>query len=86
MDSTCTGKRQEEISQAFVRKISVNMMPISFCNSKGFKEFMNVLQPEYRCPCPKTIIKRLELIHNEKRMKIEQDIPKLSCIAMTNDG
>jgi hypothetical protein len=52
MDSSCTGKRQEEISQAFVLK------------------FMNVLQPGYRCPCPKTIIKRLELIHNEKRMKI----------------
>jgi hypothetical protein len=62
------------------------MMPISFCNSKGFKEFMNVLQPGYRYPCPQTIIKRLELIYNEKRIKIEQDLCKVSCIAMTDDG
>jgi hypothetical protein len=86
MDSSCTAERQEEISQALVRMISVNMMPISFCNSKGFKEFMNVLEPGYRCPCPQTIIKRLELIYNEKQMKIQQDLSKVSCIAMTNDG
>jgi hypothetical protein len=30
MDSSCTAKRQEEISHALVRMISMNMMPISF--------------------------------------------------------
>lgn len=52
-------KREEEISLALVKMIAVNMLPILFCNSAECKEFMSVVDPEYRCPCSQTILKRL---------------------------
>ena len=63
----CTSRRQEQISQALARMISANIMPISFCNSKGFKEFMAILEPGYQCPCPKTTLKRLQLIYSDSK-------------------
>ncbi|XP_012145951.2 E3 SUMO-protein ligase ZBED1-like isoform X1 [Megachile rotundata] len=84
--NTCTPKRQEEISQALARMISLNMMPISFCDSIGFQEFMAVLEPGYRCPCQKTIIKRLQCLYNEKRTKIEKELSMASYIAIASDG
>ena len=66
--------------------ISINMMPISFCNSNGFKEFMAALEPGYQCPCPKSILKRLQIMYNEKRRRIEEELSVIPDIALTNDG
>ena len=81
----CTTKRQEEISQVLARMILINMMPISFCNSNGFKEFMAALEPGYQCPCPKSILKKLQIMYNEKR-RIEEELSVTPDIALTNEG
>ena len=78
-----SAKRQEEVSQALARMIGANMLPISFGNSFGFKNFMAVVEPDYRCPCPKSW---LELIYKEKRQKIEKEIEKAASISVTIDG
>ena len=81
-----SAKRQEEVTQALARMIGANMLPVSFSNSYGFKNFMAVVDPGYRCPCPKSTTKRLELIYKEKRKKIEKEIEKTASISVTIDG
>jgi hypothetical protein len=43
----CTSERTEEIHQALAKMIAMNQMPLSFCSSSGFKQFMNIVEPNY---------------------------------------
>ena len=81
-----SAKRQEEITQALAQMISTNMLPISFADSAGFAKFMEVVEPQYECPCPTTILKRLQLVYKEKREKIEKQIEDASSVSVTIDG
>lgn len=47
---SCNAQRTEEIHQALAKMVALNQMPISFCSSLGFKQFMNVVEPNYK-PC-----------------------------------
>ncbi|XP_034174846.1 E3 SUMO-protein ligase ZBED1-like [Osmia lignaria lignaria] len=86
MDLSYSSDRQEQISEALAHMIFLNMMPISFCSSEGFKQFMTILEPGYHCPSPESIMHRLQLLYNEKRMKIEEELSMASDIAITSDG
>jgi hypothetical protein len=43
----CTSERTEEIHQALAKMIAMNQMPLSFCSSSGFKQFVNIVEPNY---------------------------------------
>lgn len=40
------------------------MLPISFVESPGFKNFMAVVEPGYAVPCSETVTKRIDLLYN----------------------
>jgi hypothetical protein len=42
-DRICNSEKTEQIHQALAKMIAVNQMPLSFCSSEGFKQFMTVV-------------------------------------------
>ena len=82
----CNARRQEEITQSLSRMIATNMMPISFCDSKGFKDFMKILEPGYSCPCRETITKRLQLLYEQKRKRVLAEMSSTQHASLTVDG
>ena len=82
----CSTRGQEEITQSLSRMIATNMMPISFCESKGFEDFMKILEPGYSCPCRQTITKRLQLLYEEKRKKVLTEMSSTQHASLSVDG
>jgi len=42
-----SSERTEEIHQTLAKMIAMNQMPLSFCSSSGFKQFMSIVEPNY---------------------------------------
>lgn len=47
-DGICNSKKTEQIHQILTKMIAVNQMPLAFCPSEGFKQFMAVVEPSYK--------------------------------------
>ncbi|XP_044735736.1 E3 SUMO-protein ligase ZBED1-like [Chrysoperla carnea] len=56
-DRICPNEKKELINQALAKLIAMNQLPLSFCSSIGFKNFMTVVEPNYKS-CGEEIIKR----------------------------
>jgi len=46
-NNICSYERIEQIHQALARMIAINQMPLSFCLSSGFQQFMAIVEPNY---------------------------------------
>lgn len=53
----CSRERNENINKPLAELIAVNQLPISFCSSEGFQNFMAVIEPNYK-PCKKKLLKQ----------------------------
>ncbi|KAL4130736.1 hypothetical protein QTP88_008128 [Uroleucon formosanum] len=53
----CSSERTEEIHQALAKMITINQIPLSFCSSSGFKQFMSIVEPNYII-CKESAIKQ----------------------------
>ncbi|XP_076301976.1 E3 SUMO-protein ligase ZBED1-like [Lasioglossum baleicum] len=78
-------ERAEIITQAIAKLIAVNRLPYNFVSSCGFQEFMKKLEPNYNCPCGQTILRRLRIMEDEVRNKIENQLAKVSFVALDTD-
>ena len=63
------------------------LMPISIVRQKGFREFCEILDPQYVLPTTQTLRKKLipeldAVVMNEVR----DDLKKIRHVAMTSDG
>lgn len=81
----CKPERQEAISQATAKLIACGMLPISLVSSDAFKEFMAVLEPDYKVPCAQTIKTRLQFLYAEVKKKIENLLSLISSVSLTID-
>lgn len=55
----CNFERTEQIHQALPLMIAMNQLPISFCSSPGFCQFMAAVEPNYKIYRDDTMKKRL---------------------------
>lgn len=61
------------------------MLPISFTASIGFREFMDVLEPNYKIPCVKTVKNRIQFVYEQVSKKIALELSAASFVAWTSD-
>ncbi|XP_058799068.1 E3 SUMO-protein ligase ZBED1-like [Phymastichus coffea] len=81
----CSAQRQEVITEATAKLIATNLLPISLVSTSGFRDFMDVLEPGYKVPCEKTILRRLECYFEEVKLKIKKDLSKAQKVSLTTD-
>ncbi|KAL4101131.1 hypothetical protein QTP88_021151 [Uroleucon formosanum] len=56
-NNICSSERTEQITQALAKMIAINQIPLSFCSSSGFQQFMAIVEPNYLI-CKEGAIKR----------------------------
>ncbi|XP_042560841.1 v-myb avian myeloblastosis viral oncogene homolog-like 2a isoform X2 [Clupea harengus] len=77
--------RQKNITEALLRMIAKDMLPLSFVEGSGFRSFMTAIAPQYSRPSQRTI--GLKLYDSVEKLIKPQLIRKLkSCVATTADN
>lgn len=71
------------ITEAVATLIATNQLPISIVCSPGFKNFMSIV--EYRVPCEKTIVKRLEVLYDKVKTKVTKDLQEAKSVSLSVD-
>jgi len=46
-NNICSSERTEQIHQVLAKMIAINQIPLSFCSSSGFQQFMAIVEPNY---------------------------------------
>jgi len=78
-------ERSEKITQALVKLIAFNRLPFSFSSNPAFKTFMKEIEPRYKCPCSQTILRRLRILEDELKSKIQHTLDMCEFIALDTD-
>lgn len=81
--SDCT--RTEEINEALAKLIVMNQLPLSFCSSFGFQNFMHVLEPNYKICWEQAIKRRLTVLNTTVEGIIKGNPKAAKSIACTTD-
>lgn len=84
-DRPCNRDRTELITQSLMKMIGVDMLPLSFVTSNGFREFMNVVDPNFNIPCRQTIKNRLVYVYEQVSTKIAAELSEVSVVAWTSE-
>uniref|UniRef100_A0A673HB45 BED-type domain-containing protein n=1 Tax=Sinocyclocheilus rhinocerous TaxID=307959 RepID=A0A673HB45_9TELE len=82
----CTPERAEKTTQLIAKIISRDMLPLSFIDGEGFKEFLQFLEPDYDIPSRKTITARIELQHESMVSKLRTTLATVDFVAITSDS
>lgn len=78
-------ERTEIINRSLAEMIAVNQPPISFCSSEGFRNFMAVIEPNYK-PCKEEAIKtRLIALTSNVKELIKMELCDFQSISCTSD-
>jgi len=81
----CSRERNEIINKSLAELIAVNQLPISFCSSEGFRNFMAVIEPNYK-PCKEEAIKsRLIALTSNVKELIKMELCDSQSISCTSD-
>lgn len=70
----CSNERRELIHEALAKLISMNQLPISFCSSIGFKNFLAVVEPNYKICKQEAIKVRINRLKNLVETKIKENL------------
>ncbi|KAL4123109.1 hypothetical protein QTP88_015339 [Uroleucon formosanum] len=81
----CTSERTEEIHQALAKMIAMNQMPLSFCSSSGFKQFMSIVEPNYIICKEGAIKQRLKGLKSSVEYMIKKELKDASNVSCTTD-
>lgn len=72
--------------------VAIDLLPFSFVTSRGFKQFVNELCPEYQ-PRHRTHVSRVlmpklyEEVHSQMTQTMQEDIEQgINCLSFTSDG
>lgn len=77
--------RVELITQSLTKMIVNDMLPLSFISSKGFRDLMEVVEPNYGVPCVQTIRTRLQLLYDQVSAKLALELSGATAMAWTPD-
>lgn len=84
----CSSKRTEQIHQALAKMIAINQMPISFCSSSGFQQFMAIVEPNYVICKEGAIKRRLKAFKSsieEKIKNVTTNCPLIHTVAARHE-
>ncbi|XP_025204441.1 zinc finger BED domain-containing protein 1-like [Melanaphis sacchari] len=84
-DRICNSDKTEQIHQALAKMIALNQMPLSFCSSEGFKQFMTVVEPNYKICKEGAIKSRLKALKSSVKEIIQKNLRDSISIACTSD-
>lgn len=84
-NNPCLPIRAEEIHQALTKMIALNQMPISFCSSEGFLQFMAIVEPNYKPIKEDALKKMLHALKNSVEDSIKANLNKACGVACTSD-
>ncbi|KAE9522908.1 hypothetical protein AGLY_016719, partial [Aphis glycines] len=73
-DRKCDPERTESIHIALAKLISMNQLPLSFCSSSGFRQFMAVVEPNYKIIKEEALKKRLHILKSTVEEKIRNNL------------
>lgn len=77
--------RQKNITEAMLQMIAKDMLPLSFVEGAGFRNFMTAIAPQYSRPSQRAV--GLKLYDDVEKLIKPQMIRQLkSCLAMTNES
>jgi len=84
-DRKCSPERTELIHKALAKLICMNQLPLSFCSSSGFLQFMAVVEPNYRAIKEEALKKRLHFFKSTVEEKIRNDLKAVKSVVCTSD-
>lgn len=85
MDTFINKSRSEKITQELVKLIAFNRLPLSFSSTLAFKSFMKEIELEYTYPCSQTILRRLRVLEDDLKSKIQHILDLCEFIALDTD-
>ncbi|XP_076301940.1 E3 SUMO-protein ligase ZBED1-like [Lasioglossum baleicum] len=81
----CDRTRTEDIHEALAKLIVLNQLPLSFCSSVGFQNFMHVVEPNYKTCKEEAIKRRLVALKTTIEEKMTQNLRATASVACTTD-
>ena len=66
--------------------IAKDMLPISFVEGEGFREFMAFVEPEYTVPSRKTVTSRLEKLFDDGASDLRTQLASAKKVSLTTDS
>ncbi|XP_025192631.1 zinc finger BED domain-containing protein 1-like [Melanaphis sacchari] len=81
----CRSERTEEIHQTLAKMIAINQMPLSFCSSSGFKQFMSIVEPNYIICKESAIKQRLKGFKSSVENLIKKELKDAKSVSCTSD-
>ena len=85
-DRECNYEKTEQIHQALAILIAMNQLPLSFCSSLGFCQFMAVVEPNYKICRDQTMKKRLHALKSNFEDKIKNELQNVKSVVCITDG
>lgn len=85
-DKPLNREGKEMITQSICEVITSDLLPFSFVENNGFKNLMNLIEPNYEIPCRKTICTRIEQLYENKVNDTKNKLGSINGIALTTDG
>lgn len=65
--------------------IAVDNLPLCTPEKKGFKMFVEKLQPLYNLPCEPTLTKRMTIKYEELKIKVKAELQEADSVCLTTD-
>lgn len=81
----CDPEKTESIHNALAKLISMNQLPLSFCSSSGFRQFMTVVEPNYKILKEEALKKKLHYFKSTVENKIQHDLNAVQSVVCTTD-
>ncbi|KAL5246430.1 hypothetical protein ACI65C_013838 [Semiaphis heraclei] len=82
----CNSEKTEQIHQALASLIAMNQLPISFCSSPGFCQFMAVVELNYKVCRDEAMKKGLHSLKSKVENKIKNELRNVKSLVCTTDG
>ena len=76
---------QEELNRKLALMCALDMRPISIVEGVGFKNFVSALNPNYKIPCRKTVMKHLHILYEECKKDLIELLMGVDSVAFTSD-
>jgi len=84
-NNICSSERTEQITQALAKMIAINQMPLSFCSSSGFQQFMAIVEPNYLICKEGAIKRRLKAYKSSVEEQIKKELRNAKSVSCTSD-
>lgn len=81
----CDAKRAEKITQGICKLIEKDMLPLSIVDGKGFRDFMNLIEPAYHILSRRNVTRLVESHYMEVKRELLKKLSIAVRVAITTD-